>query len=153
MLNIEIVYLGKLDKRWQDLKEHYLKILRPFVVLEFRELKAEKFNEKNQKSIIANESKKIDDFLKKKKFANIYLLSEKGKCFNSLELADFLHSFDASKLTLVIGGALGFSEDLKTKYKKISLSALTFPHQMSQIILLEQIYRSVTISKNKNYHY
>lgn len=153
MLNIEIVYLGKVDKNWQDIKEYYQKILKPFIVLDFKQLKAESFSDKNKKTAIKHESDRIDKYLSKKVYSNIYLLSENGRTFNSYQLADFFHSFDASKLILVIGGALGFSDQLKDKYSLISLSPLTFPHQMSQIILLEQIYRSITIINKKNYHY
>ncbi len=153
MLKIEIVYLGSIDRNWQALREHYEKLLRRLLVLEFKELKAESFNEKSKKKAISIESDRLDKYLSKKNLANIYLLSETGKSFNSIELADFFHSFDGFNLTLVIGASLGFSEDLKNKYSCISLSPLTFPHQMTQIILLEQIYRSISIINKKNYHY
>jgi 23S rRNA (pseudouridine1915-N3)-methyltransferase len=153
MLNIEIVYLGSLDKNWQALRGYYEKILRPYLVIKFKALKAESFSNKHKKSAIKKESARIDEYLRKKNYSNLYLLSETGRSFNSIELADFFHSHDGRCLTLVLGGALGFSEELKNKYSLISLSPLTFPHQMSQIILLEQIYRSITILKQKNYHY
>ncbi len=153
MLKIEIVYLGSLNKDWQNLRDHYEKLLKRLLVLKFTELKSESFNEKNKNKAILNESKRIDKYLSNKSLANIYLLSEHGRVFNSIELADFFHSFDGFSLTLVLGGALGFSDFLKEKYSLISLSPLTFPHQMTQIILLEQIYRSISIINKKNYHY
>ncbi len=153
MLKIEIVYLGSLTKDWQTLREHYEKLLRRLLVLEFKELKAESFNEKNKREAILKESERIDKYLSKKSYSNIYLLSEGGRSFSSVELANFLYSFDGYQLSLVLGGALGLSDSLKNKYSLISLSPLTFPHQMSQIILLEQLYRSISIIKKKNYHY
>ncbi len=153
MLKIEIIYIGSLANNWQAIKKHYEKLLRPFLILEFKELKAESFDNKNKILAIKKESDRIDKFLSKKIYSNIYLLSENGKSFNSIELANFFNSFDGSKLTLVIGGALGFSDVLKNKYSSISLSPLTFPHQMTQIIILEQIYRSISIINKKNYHY
>lgn len=153
MLNIEIVYLGSLNKNWQNIKEHYRKMLRPYVQIEFKELKAQSFSSNNRKQAILKESEKIENYLKKRNPSSIYLLSELGETFDSSSLADFLNSHDSAKIILVIGGALGFSDKLKQKYDLISLSALTFPHQMTQVILLEQIYRSIMILKNKNYHY
>ncbi len=153
MLKIEIVYLGSLSRDWQNLRDHYEKLLKRLLVLEFKEFKAESFNEANKKKAINIESDRLDKYLSNKSLANIYLLSETGRSFNSMDLANFLHSYDANLLILVIGGALGFSNSLKEKYSLISLSPLTFPHQMTQIILLEQIYRSISIINKKNYHY
>ncbi len=153
MLNIEIVYLARLDKNWKSLKEHYLKMLKPYVSLKFNNLKAQSFDDKNKEKAIKIESDRIDKYLKKRNLSSIYLLSEQGKIFNSKQLSDFFYAFNSKNLVLVIGGPLGFSSDLKNKYSLLSLSALTFPHQMTQIILLEQIYRAIMIKKNKNYHY
>ncbi len=153
MLKIEIVYIGSLNNNWQDLREHYEKLLKRLLVLEFKELKSQSFNEKDKHQAIIAESERIDKYLNKKNSANIFLLSETGKTFDSIAFANFLKQFDALELILVIGGALGFSQEIKNKYSRLSLSPLTFPHQMSQIILLEQIYRSITLINKKNYHY
>ncbi|MFA4942309.1 MAG: 23S rRNA (pseudouridine(1915)-N(3))-methyltransferase RlmH [Patescibacteria group bacterium] len=56
-------------------------------------------------------------------------------------------------IIFVVGGSLGLENDLLKRYNKLSLSKLTFLHEMTKVVLLEQIYRSVAIIKGKNYHY
>ena len=59
-----------------------------------------------------------------------------------------------SEIILVIGGALGWAEEIRDKYSQtISLSQLTMPHEMARVVLLEQIYRAASISNDKEYHY
>ena len=60
---------------------------------------------------------------------------------------------DGANLVLVIGGALGWPTEFLEKYQAISLSALTFPHELARVILLEQLYRGLLIKAGKEYHY
>ena len=61
--------------------------------------------------------------------------------------------FSSKKIVFIIGGAYGFNKELKkTVQKKISLSKLTFTHDMARVILIEQIYRALTVIKNIPYH-
>lgn len=84
------------------------------------------------------------------------LLDETGKSLSSAGLADFLQARmnqGIRNLTFIIGGAYGVSDALKQKADFIlSLSPLTFTHQMSRLILVEQLYRAMTILKNEPYH-
>jgi 23S rRNA (pseudouridine1915-N3)-methyltransferase len=87
----------------------------------------------------------------------MHLFDEKGKTFSSRELAAFLEKKMASglkELVLVIGGPYGFSEEVYNRAKsKISLSKLTFSHQMVRLMCVEQIYRAFTILKGEPYHH
>ena len=85
------------------------------------------------------------------------LLDERGKEFRSVEFASFLEKkFQSSSrdLTFVIGGAYGFSQEVYQRSDfKISLSKMTFSHQMVRTIFVEQLYRACTIMKGESYHH
>ena len=83
----------------------------------------------------------------------IICLSEEGKQFNSVELCSFLLSFKNKKINFLIGDTDGICSDIKKNSDLIlSLSPLTFPHELARLILIEQIYRAVSISNNSPYH-
>ena len=85
------------------------------------------------------------------------LLDEKGKEFRSLDFAKFLQkkmNSGIKQLVLVIGGPYGFSEPVyKKNMGKVSLSKMTFSHQMIRLFIVEQLYRGFTILKNEPYHH
>ena len=87
----------------------------------------------------------------------LHLFDENGKMFTSREFAGFLEKKMASgikELVLVIGGPYGFSPKVcETAVSKISLSQLTFSHQMVRLMCVEQIYRAFTILKGEPYHH
>ena len=83
----------------------------------------------------------------------IICLSEEGKQFNSVELCSFLLSFNNKKINFLIGDTDGINLDIKEKSDLIlSLSPLTFPHELARLFLIEQIYRAISISTNSPYH-
>ena len=83
----------------------------------------------------------------------IIVLSEEGKQFNSVELSSLLLNFKNKKINFLIGDTDGISSDIKKNSDLIfSLSPLTFPHELARLILVEQIYRAVSISNNSPYH-
>ena len=79
-----------------------------------------------------------------------------GKMIDSVELAEFIanhYTFSSSTLTFIIGGSDGLDESvIKRSNMHLSFSKFTFPHQLMRVILLEQLYRSLTIINNKTYH-
>jgi 23S rRNA (pseudouridine1915-N3)-methyltransferase len=87
----------------------------------------------------------------------LHLFDEGGKMFSSREFATFLEKKMASglkELVLVIGGPYGFSDVVYEKAtSKISLSKMTFSHQMARLLCIEQIYRAFTILKGEPYHH
>ncbi len=87
----------------------------------------------------------------------VYLLDERGKSFTSLEFSDFFQKNflqSAKRLVFIIGGPFGFSEELYNRADDlISLSKMTFPHQMVRLFFLEQLYRAMNIMKNEKYHH
>ena len=81
------------------------------------------------------------------------LLKFRSKEVNSIELTSLLLNFKNKKINFLIGGADGIPSDIKDKsHLLLSLSPLTFPHELARLILLEQIYRAFSISNNSPYH-
>lgn len=157
MTNIHLVVLGKLkEKYWQEAEAEYTKRLKPWAKINIHELKEEQFTEKSSPEIIKKkEAEKIMTVLEKIKDAYIIVMDEHGKQFSSTQFADHvnqLHHFH--HLIFVIGGPLGLDESiLRLARTKLSLSSMTFTHQMARIFLMEQIYRAFMINQNRNYHY
>ena len=102
--------------------------------------------------LIINESKSfnIDNI----RVNNIIIsLTEEGQLFNSIELTSLLLNFKNKKINFLIGDADGIPSDIKNKsHLLLSLSPLTFPHELARLILIEQIYRAISISNGSPYH-
>ena len=107
---------------------------------------------KRMPDLIINESKSfnIDNI----RVNNIIIsLTEEGQLFNSIELTSLLLNFKNKKINFLIGDADGIPSDIKNKsHLLLSLSPLTFPHELARLILIEQIYRAISISNGSPYH-
>ena len=136
---IKIICIGKLKDRFSVLEQDYIKKIKHFDKLEIIELKEASGNSKED--ILKKEERLIIPKLKD----NIIVLSEEGKNISSKEFSNLENA------TFVIGSSNGLSENIKSKGKLISLSKMTFNHQLARIILLEQIYRSYCIKNNLPY--
>ena len=94
--------------------------------------------------------KKIDDK------DHLILLDERGEAMNSIEFAGFIENkmlMSYKKLIFLVGGAYGFSDKIyRRANEKISLSKMTFSHQLIRLIFAEQLYRAFTIVRNEKYH-
>lgn len=156
MLNIKIIVLGKLkESYWKDAEAEYFKRLGPYAKIEIVALKEEAFRKGDDREKIKKvEAEKILSHVAPQDF--FVALHEHGKELTSIELSKFLEkeSESGKQIIIAVGGPLGLHDDvLERSNVQLSLSKLTFPHQMVRTILLEQLYRSVTISKGKQYHY
>jgi 23S rRNA (pseudouridine1915-N3)-methyltransferase len=153
-LRLRILWVGKTQQEWvrEGIGEYAARIRR-YAPLEIIEVKEEKG------AVSETMRSRECDRLKKSlpKNAKVLLLDEKGETMNSPRFASFISGCrDAatSEIAFVIGGAFGFTEGFRTEADKvISLSAMTFTHQMVRIFLLEQIYRGFTILNGEPYHH
>ena len=108
---------------------------------------------KRMPELIINELKTFNMINLRSNNNIIICLSEEGKQFNSVELCSLLLSFKNKKINFLIGDTDGISSDIKDKSDLIlSLSPLTFPHELARLFLIEQIYRAISISNNSPYH-
>ena len=114
---------------------------------------------KNSKSLSEKQQKEKEGELILKSIedkAHVTLLDERGKEYSSMEFASWLSNkqMTVRNLVFVIGGPYGFSQAVYDRAdEKISLSRMTFSHQMVRLVLAEQIYRACTIIKNEPYHH
>lgn len=159
MIHITIICLGKLkEKHWRSAEAEYLKRLTPFAKIEIKELKEESFDEKDDPmEVKKREAEKIKKVLVGKTDSHIIVLDEHGDSLSSKQLADKFSNFSNKQINnfiFILGGPLGLDEYIKKiADTTLSLSALTFTHQMARVILLEQIYRAMMINAGKKYHY
>ena len=156
-MNIVLLTVGKTDVKWVkgglDLYASRLNHYVPFSVTEIPELK--KVSALSRQQIKDREGELI---LKRVGPSDkLILLDEKGKEFRSLEFADYLQrqmNGGARSLVFAVGGAYGFSEAVYSRAQgMISLSRMTFSHQMVRTIFAEQLYRAFTILKGEPYHH
>lgn len=156
-MKIALLTVGKTDRDWvkQGLEiytsrlKHYI----PFSIIEIPELKnvsalsKEQIKSKEGELILKN-IRPTDD---------VILLDEHGKEHSSVEFARLLQdkiSYAGKDIVFIIGGAYGFSEAVyKRANSKMSLSRMTFSHQMVRAIFAEQLYRAFTIIKGEPYHH
>lgn len=154
MLDIKIIAIGRMkNKNLEGLCQEYFKRLKPYAKIELLELPAEKFGSNSKSKAKENEGKKISDNVLGLKNSYIVFLEEQGANYDSIEFARKLEGIN-KKIVLIIGGALGIDKGIKIKPDLIiSLSRLTFSHELARTILLEQLYRATTIINKKEYHY
>lgn len=115
---------------------------------------------KNAKNLSQNELKNREGEILCEHFAkydHVVLLDENGKHYTSVEFAQWINqraNMSTRRLCFVIGGAYGFSDQVyRMNNEKISLSKMTFSHQMIRILIVEQIYRAFTILNGEPYHH
>lgn len=156
-MNIKLLAIGKTDnKNLQTLIDDYTKRLGFYIKFDL-EIIPDLKNVKNL-SIELQKEKEGDLILSKiNQTDHLILLDENGKEYSSMGFSEFLQkkmNSGIKTLVLVIGGPYGFSEKIyKTAQGKISLSQMTFSHQMIRLFIIEQLYRGFTILKNEPYHH
>lgn len=143
------VWVGKAkDKNWKALQDEYLRRLSHFVRCEIIEIK-----DSTQKDGKQSESQRILEILNQKSF--VCLLDVTGKSLASPDLAAQIEKWQdrsIKEITFVIGGAGGVSAEISQKADfSLSLSFLTFTHDMARVVMLEQLYRAFTILKGFPY--
>jgi 23S rRNA (pseudouridine1915-N3)-methyltransferase len=142
-------HLIKLQEEYQNRLKFYI----PFESIVIPELK-------NTKSLSVTEQLEKEADLILKQFETndeIILLDEKGKQFTSVGFSDFISKkmlASHKRMIFVVGGPYGFSERIYQRARgMVSLSSMTFSHQMIRLIFVEQLYRAMTILKGEPYHH
>lgn len=156
-MNIKLLCVGKTDnKQLQGLIDTYTKRLNFYVKYTIEILP----DIKNVKNLSEQEQKnKEGDLILSKigPYDHLILFDENGKTFSSVGFSKFLQkkmNSGIKTLVFVIGGPYGFSQEVYTKAQgKVSLSSMTFSHQMVRLFITEQIYRGFTILKGEPYHH
>ncbi len=156
-MNIKLLVIGKTDKDFVEKGyEEYFKRIKRYCGFSFKVIK----DIKKGKNLTETLQKKQEGEKLLAEFNNsdhIVLLDENGKTFNSRGFSQFLNKTLVSgtkNLIFVIGGPYGFSEEVYSRANvKISLSEMTFSHQLIRLIFAEQLYRAFSILNNEPYHH
>ncbi|SRR5699024_68968 len=156
-MKIILLVVGKTDNKALDkLTKNYRERIKHFINFEYIEIpdvpRYKKISEEKQKQM---EAEAILKHLPKS--YHLILLDEKGKQYTSLqfskEIQKHMHA-STQNLVFVVGGPYGFAQELYDKCQgKLSLSKMTFSHQMIRLFFTEQIYRAMSIWKNLPYHH
>jgi len=155
-MKFKIIIIGKTKENYlQQGEKEFQKRLSRFCQLEWVIVKEQRFDANtSEQTIIKTESESILSKITKDDF--VIALDRTGEQMTSEELAVFLQkkmNEGYSKITLIIGGTFGLGEKvLKSASTILSLSKMTFTHEMSRLILLEQLYRAFTILNGSKYH-
>ena len=135
-----IITIGKVRKAWvQEGIELYLKRLPGLKIVELRDGNPEKEAESIRQTLRSDEWP--------------VMLMEQGETLTSISFAERLSNLGSQRLAFVIGGADGLTAELKAlAHWKLSLSPMTFPHELARLLLIEQLFRAQAIQQGSPYH-
>ena len=155
MLHITVLCIGKTNESYvREGIDKYNKLLSKYSRFEFVELPDVKNGNKLPPDKLKEAEAMLIESHIQERMAVIFL-DETGKQFSSEKFSAYLQkkTTEYSKLLFVIGGSYGLSESIKKRGESISLSAMTFNHQMVRVILAEQLFRAFTIIHGTGYHH
>jgi 23S rRNA (pseudouridine1915-N3)-methyltransferase len=145
-MKVRIIWTGKTRESYAaEGIGKYLKLLKPMARVEIVEIREQKSG--SMETRLSKEGEKI-----LKQSSSYILLDERGRELSSVEFADALR--DRSEADFVLGGPYGVSDEVRSAASDmISLSRMTLTHEMARVLLLEQLYRAMTIMKGGSYHH
>ena len=155
-MKLHFIFVGKTREPYlREGIEDFLDRLRRYVPLETRIVRSERLTRSTEADrVVAVESGRVARAVPSD--SHLVVLDRGGKQMTSEALALWWQKLERKgcrKLCFVVGGVLGFSDDLRSQAQTLlSLSKMTFTHEMSRLILLEQLYRACTIMRGEKYH-
>lgn len=159
MLGITVIALGKLKEKYlRDACDEYIKRLGTLCKLKIFELDPVKLGDNPSETEIAKalEKESKDIFSKTPQGAKVIAMCIEGKQMPSEKLSKYFENTAVSgcgEIVFVIGSSFGLDESVKKRADmRLSMSEMTFPHQLARVMLLEQIYRAFMISNSSKYH-
>lgn len=157
MLKLVFIWVGKTKETWlRNGVQNYLERIYRYVSVQVKECKEKKYSPKmGKKAILNEEGERLLRAVPKGAFCIV--LDERGKMFKSEELASFITRLEnqgTRDIAVISGGPLGLSREvIKSADLILSLSRLTFPHDLARLIIAEQFYRAFTIKAGEPYHH
>ncbi|HOJ88470.1 MAG TPA: 23S rRNA (pseudouridine(1915)-N(3))-methyltransferase RlmH [Pseudothermotoga sp.] len=152
-MRIEVIVIGKLKDYAQKACNDYMKMLKPFTQIELVQLKHAKATQLDEVSL-KQEAHQVLTHLKESDY--VVLLDQGGKEFDSVSFAQHLSQLRLQRpsVTFVVGGPFGVDSSLKNRADELlSLSKMTFTHQLTVVVLFEQLFRAFKIIHGQRYHY
>lgn len=158
MLNVNVICVGSLkEKYFREAVDEYSKRLSRYCKFNIIELDEEKISDQQTQAMIDKTLHKEGERILSKISKSDYVVAMciEGKILSSEELAHKLNdiSMTSGTVCFVIGGSWGLCDEIKRRADfKLSVSKMTFPHQLFRVMLCEQIYRAFSINANAKYH-
>ena len=153
-MNLTVISVGNKPNKWElEGINHYLKQLKNNMQIDFVNIKGQQNPKRSTEEVLKLEADLISDKIPSDSY--LILCDMKGEKMSSRGLSKLFEKLihQNLKICFIVGGSFGVSESLKTKSNKmLSASNFTFPHRLFRIILIEQIYRAISIINNAPYH-
>lgn len=155
-MKFRLLWIGSTaDTEFRQATERYAQRIRRFFPLEITEVAPEKDRRnKSDEAIVRADSARLIAALPER--GTVVVLDSAGKAMDSLKFANWLEELTVREphaVTFVLGGDLGLNDEIRKRANVVlSLSAMTMPHDMARVVLLEQIYRACTLIRNIRYH-
>jgi 23S rRNA (pseudouridine1915-N3)-methyltransferase len=150
---VEILAVGSLHRDLEPGARHFVDLLRPYATVSVREVKEVALRGRSAAEVLREEGRRL--LATWPQAPVVAALAVDGRVLDSLELARWLQSaFERGGAGFVIGGSMGLADEVVARAAdRISLSALTLPHQLARIVLLEQLFRAGKILRGEPYHH
>lgn len=150
---IEIITVGSLHRDFAPAASHYLGLLRPYAEVTVREVKETPLRGRSEAEVLREEGRRL--IAAWPQAPVVAALAVEGRVLGSEAFAAWLQrGLERGGAAFVIGGSLGLSQEVADRAgERLSLSALTLPHQLARVVLLEQLFRAAKILRGEPYHH
>ena len=150
---VEIIAVGSLHRDIEPASRHYLDLLRPLAAVTVREVREVPLKGRSEGEVLREEGRRL--LAAWPQTPVVAALAVEGRPMKTEVFAAWLQrSLERGGAGFVLGGSLGLSDDVKARSDVlISLSALTLPHQLARVLLLEQLFRAGKILRREPYHH
>ena len=150
---VEIVAVGSLHRDLEPAAQHFMDLLRPHATVSVREVKEVNLRGRSAAEVLRDEGRRL--LAAWPQAPVVAALVVEGRALDSDAFAAWLQkAFERGGAGFVIGGSLGLGDEvLERAGERLSLSALTLPHQLARVVLLEQLFRAAKILRGEPYHH
>lgn len=150
---VEILAVGSLHRDLEPAAHHFIDLLRPHATISVREVKEVALRGRSEAEVLREEGRRL--LAAWPQAPVVAALAVDGRALDTSAFADWLQkAFERGGAGFVIGGSLGLAGEVQARAaQRFSLSALTLPHQLARVVLLEQLFRAGKILRGEPYHH
>jgi 23S rRNA (pseudouridine1915-N3)-methyltransferase len=150
---VELLVVGSLHRDLEPAARHYLELLRPLMAVKVHEVKEVPLRTRSESEVLRDEARRL--LAAWPRTPVVSALAVEGKTVDTPDFSRRLQrAFERGGAGFVIGGSLGLAEEVRRRADDaVSLSALTLPHQLARVVLLEQLFRAGKILRGETYHH
>ena len=150
---VEVLAVGSLHRDLEPAARHFIDLLRAHATVSVREVKEVALRGRSEAEVLREEGRRL--LAAWPQAPVVAALAVDGRAFDTHAFADWLQTaFERGGAGFVIGGSLGLADEVLARAaERLSLSALTLPHQLARVVLLEQLFRAGKILRGEPYHH